>query len=77
MPIYGQSQNNLLQIQHQCYPVFSQSLSISLLFSTIAAFIVVSYCGYTEVLWKKKSQPEQGDVESETSSPWAPEEEQG
>ena len=41
MSIYGQSQNNY------------QSLSISLLFSTIAAFIVVGYYGYSEVLWKR------------------------
>ena len=45
---------------------YYQSPSISLLFSTIAAFILVSYYGYTEV------QPEQEDVESETSSPPVP-----
>ena len=33
---------------------YCQRPSISLLFSTTAAFIVVSYYGYMEVLWKQK-----------------------
>ena len=51
---------SFLQIQHQCYSFpsmsqwYYQRTSISLLFSTIATFIVVNYYGYMEVLWEKK-----------------------
>ena len=54
MACVGISQNNLLQIQHQCYsfPLYASLIlpePISLLFSSIAAFIAFSYYGYTEV----------------------------
>ena len=64
MPIYEQSQNHLLQIQHQCY---SFPLYASLILPEPVYKPTVKYH------WrKKKLQLEQKAVKSETSSPPTP-----